>query len=162
MVAKGNYAAANELGVLLARYGQLDSAADILSHAAKVAPVPETWHNLARVYELKGAGPQAAHARDMFHRLRADKLNSPTAKHENRQVYWVAPEMFDNQRNSIDADLRPSPLAPQLSKTSQNSDDAAGRSRPDSQIKSDKAGRGPLHHFGRLIREKMASRPDAD
>ncbi|MDH3718122.1 MAG: hypothetical protein OES79_08370 [Planctomycetota bacterium] len=166
MVDKGNYAAANELGVLLARYGQLDSAGDILSHAAKVSSVPETWHNLARVYELKGAGQEAAHARAMYHRLRADTRKADVSKNESRQVYWVAPETFGDERLSVAADAPQSPVLHEPSKTSQGSGHTPGWSKPQATTLNGKSGRGkpgtgPLHHLGRLMRGKRDTRNNA-
>ena len=46
-----NYLAGNELGVLLARYGRLDDAKEILIHSVSISPQSTTWRNLAVVHE---------------------------------------------------------------------------------------------------------------
>lgn len=58
-----NYLAANELGVMLARYGQLREAEVALRHSVQVAPRPENWRNLAEVYERMGDAQNAQDAR---------------------------------------------------------------------------------------------------
>ena len=50
----GNYLAANELGVLLARYGQWQDARTALLHSVTVKPHAEGWHNLAIVHRRLG------------------------------------------------------------------------------------------------------------
>jgi tetratricopeptide (TPR) repeat protein len=160
LVDKGNHAAANELGVLLARYGQLDGAGDILSHAAKLSPKPETWHNLARVYELKGNVQKAAHARTVYQRLLADARNSPGNTNEGRQVYWVAQDAFRSRVDSLDADALQSRMASELAKTVQDSSDETGWSKPRGGSKDNNSRRGPLNQLGRLMKEKFGSRRD--
>ncbi len=54
LVDPHNYMASNELGVLMARYGDLDSAASQLTHSVSIKPQAETWHNLATVYRRMG------------------------------------------------------------------------------------------------------------
>jgi tetratricopeptide (TPR) repeat protein len=49
-----NYMACNELGVLMARYGELDAAENQFMHSLSIKPQPETWHNLATVYRAMG------------------------------------------------------------------------------------------------------------
>ena len=50
----GNYRAANELGVLLARFGQLRESRDVLRQSVATGAMPETWHNLAVVHARLG------------------------------------------------------------------------------------------------------------
>lgn len=57
-----NYRASNELGVLMARYGDLDGASGQLVHSLSVKPQVETWHNLAVVYRRMGQPEKAAEA----------------------------------------------------------------------------------------------------
>jgi tetratricopeptide (TPR) repeat protein len=54
LVDPQNYMAANELGVLMARYGDLDGAAGQFLHSVSLKPQLETWHNLAAVYRRMG------------------------------------------------------------------------------------------------------------
>ena len=49
-----NYKSANELGVLLARYGQFSQARDMLAHSIQVCPCEESWRNLAKVHQQLG------------------------------------------------------------------------------------------------------------
>lgn len=49
-----NFQAANELGVLLARYGQLQEAKLLLVRSVRIRPQVETWHNLAVVHRRLG------------------------------------------------------------------------------------------------------------
>lgn len=53
-VDRSNYLAANELGVLLARYGQWQDARTALLHSVTVRPHAEGWHNLAIVHQRLG------------------------------------------------------------------------------------------------------------
>ncbi len=57
-----NYMASNELGVLMARYGDLDGAADQLTRSLAIKPQVETWHNLAAVYRGMGQAEKAEQA----------------------------------------------------------------------------------------------------
>ena len=49
-----NFAAANELGVLLARDGRFEQAKDALRHCVRVSPQPTAWKNLAAVHSRLG------------------------------------------------------------------------------------------------------------
>jgi|694.fasta_scaffold53488_3 tetratricopeptide (TPR) repeat protein len=49
-----NFASANELGVLLARQGQLEEAKRLLIHSVTLSPRRETWTNLATVHQRLG------------------------------------------------------------------------------------------------------------
>jgi tetratricopeptide (TPR) repeat protein len=50
----GNYLAANELAVLIARYGRDDKARDLLQHSVTLAPQSAIWRNLAVVHRRLG------------------------------------------------------------------------------------------------------------
>ena len=54
LVYPGNYMAANDLGVLLARSGNSADARTILEYSLSLSPQPATWHNLAVVYRQLG------------------------------------------------------------------------------------------------------------
>ena len=49
-----NFASANELGVLLARQGNLEEAKRLLIHSVTLSPRRETWTNLATVHQRLG------------------------------------------------------------------------------------------------------------
>ncbi len=49
-----NYRAANELGVLLAKFGRLPEAKNALLHSVMVSPQPTTWENLSAIHRALG------------------------------------------------------------------------------------------------------------
>ena len=57
-----NAQAANELGVLLARYGQLRQAKALLLQSVSIQPQPGTWRNLALVCQQLGEAQKASEA----------------------------------------------------------------------------------------------------
>lgn len=57
-----NFMASNELGVLMARYGDLEGAEGQFMHSLSVKPQVETWHNLAAVYRGMGKSEKAEQA----------------------------------------------------------------------------------------------------
>jgi len=94
-VDANNYMAANELGVLLARYGQLREAETALKHSAAISPQPETWRNLAEVYRRQGAQHLEGQARQQSEQQlaarRSGRAPNPTA---SGIVDWVDPATF--------------------------------------------------------------------
>jgi len=94
-----NHIAANELGVLLGRYGQLAEAKRCLLHSVSVSPLPETWHNLAVVHEALGEPRLAGAARERSRQLAARRgggvngINS-VRRDAVRQVRWVDTATF--------------------------------------------------------------------
>ncbi len=85
-----NHLAANELGVLLAQYGQFDEALRALHHSLSVRPTRETWHNLAVVQDRLGDAGMAGLARQ---RALAYSSRQPAAP-SRVPVLWVTPEQF--------------------------------------------------------------------
>jgi tetratricopeptide (TPR) repeat protein len=63
LVDPGNYHAANELSVLLARFGQWEDARRVLLHGLAVHGAPEMWCNLSVVHEQLGEPDLARRAR---------------------------------------------------------------------------------------------------
>jgi len=89
--ASDNYMAANELGVLLAEFGQYQAARDVLHHAAQLSPQAVTWHNLATVHRRMGQTELAHQAGQKAAQLAAGRqLPSNRAP----QVQWVGPHDF--------------------------------------------------------------------
>jgi tetratricopeptide (TPR) repeat protein len=82
-----NHLAANELGVLLARYGQLPGARQALLHSISVQPQVETWHNLAVVHQRLGEA-ELARLAENERRLLAQRDPRPAHAAENR-ITWV-------------------------------------------------------------------------
>lgn len=89
-----NHEAANELGVQLARYGQLPAAAEAFKHSLSVHPVPEAWHNLARVCEEQGNLTQARFARAKHAALVAATQQGNSNAAGEPAIRWVDPEIF--------------------------------------------------------------------
>ena len=99
-----NYAAANELGVLLARFGQLPEARSVLQHGVEINPLPETWHNLAVVHQRLGEQQLGELARREWQRsLRQAPGNQPREIGSgDAAVMWVDSETF--VRGTLDSD----------------------------------------------------------
>jgi hypothetical protein len=88
-----NYLAANELGVLLARYGQLHDARRALLHSVSLRPHVEGWHNLAIVHERLGETELARLAEN--ERKLLEEKPAPTAvAATGKQIEWVDPQTF--------------------------------------------------------------------
>jgi hypothetical protein len=99
-VDPGDYLAANELGVTLARYGQLDEAYRALAHGASLTPRPEILRNLTIVCERMGNIQGAQQARAQYNALVATRQGcapnseSPQARAFAASVRWVDPPEF--------------------------------------------------------------------
>jgi hypothetical protein len=93
VVDSRNYLAANELGVLLARYGQLTGAKQALVHSVTTRPHAEGWHNLAIVHERLGEADLAQLARSEQQLLARGNPAAP-APTPAGQVQWVDTQTF--------------------------------------------------------------------
>ncbi len=89
-----NHLASNELGVLLAHYGQFDESFRAFSHSLSMCPTPETWHNLAVVQERVGDTTMATFSRG---RAGAVPVRQPAAR-DQVPILWVSPEEFARAR----------------------------------------------------------------
>jgi len=87
-----NYAAANELGVMLARLGHLREAREVLRHSVKVQPMPETWKNLEVVHQRLGEFQLAQYARMEWEQQLPS--TPPVEAGNTGTVHWVSPEAF--------------------------------------------------------------------
>ena len=85
-----NHMAANELGVLLAQYGQFDEASRALQHSLSVYPTPQTWHNLAVVQDRLGDHSMAG----LAHQRGLAFSGQQPAEQNHLPVVWVTPEEF--------------------------------------------------------------------
>ncbi len=86
-----NYLAANELGVLMARYGQLQEARRLLVHSVSIQPHVEAWHNLSVVHRRLGEADlaqRAEHERELL------AQHSPASSAAGSNVTWVDPQTF--------------------------------------------------------------------
>jgi tetratricopeptide (TPR) repeat protein len=86
-----NYLAANELGVLMARYGQLQEARRLLVQSVSIQPHAEAWHNLSVVHQRLGEtdlARRATHERELL------AQRSPAASAAEGNVEWVDAKTF--------------------------------------------------------------------
>jgi len=90
-----NYMAANELGVLLARYGQLQDARQVLQHGVAIEKdFPALWRNLAVVHQRMGELDLERRARKEF-KLAQHRIESGQSQSEaGSAVRWVDAETF--------------------------------------------------------------------
>ncbi|QDU76655.1 hypothetical protein Pan97_37090 [Bremerella volcania] len=98
-----NFEAANELGVLLARYGQLEDAKQALLQGIKASPRAEIWQNLASVHQSLGEVEMARRAS-----LEAEAAHQFAKTNAGLDaVRWVSPEQMA-QNGRADAGLKQS------------------------------------------------------
>ena len=86
-----NHLAANELGVLLARYGQLADARLALQHSLSIQPEVETWHNLAIVHQRLGEVELARLAEKERQML---EQSIGARSQPDKLITWVDPKTF--------------------------------------------------------------------
>lgn len=108
----GNHLAANELGVLLARYQQYEQALNFLTYSARLAPEQATWHNVAAVRQQMGQMELAEQARQQEVRLaRARRVDTGPAA-ASSSVVWLAPAEFARTSDMQGALQNPRTLPP--------------------------------------------------
>lgn len=112
-----NYAAANELGVLLARHGRLVEAQQILQHSIDIAPTRAAWHNLSVLYRQLGQPDLAVAAEARARALVASPAGKgPTVAGDGRSpVEWLDAVQFARTRPADVRTLRsgrPAPVPP--------------------------------------------------
>ncbi|MCE9526598.1 MAG: hypothetical protein K8R36_11145 [Planctomycetales bacterium] len=83
-----NYLAANELGALLANFGQLHDARRVLLHSVGTMSNPDGWRILTGVHQRLGETELAAHAAKQYELLTGG-AGGPRPK-----IEWVSPEVF--------------------------------------------------------------------
>lgn len=89
-----NYLAANELGVLLARYGQLTDARRALLHSVSLRSHAPGWHNLAIVHERLGE-TELARLAENERQLLAQRPTPPAAAPvDEKAIEWVDARTF--------------------------------------------------------------------
>lgn len=90
-----NYKAANELGVLLNRYGQHKTAIRFLHQSVQVKPSVEGWHNLSVAFAALGEDQLADHARTQAESIR-NRFGSqhPVARAAGVDLRWVDQATF--------------------------------------------------------------------
>lgn len=97
LVDSNNVQAANELGVLLAEFGQLKDARRALRHALSIESRPEIWMNLAVVHQRLGESELALEARENG-TLMASRQADQEPRNDNAGIKWVDPKTFSETR----------------------------------------------------------------
>lgn len=92
-ISQDNYAAANELGVLLARYGQFENAVAALQHCVKISPQATAWKNLSQVYRRMGRDDDAQIAAMNAQKTLAAAPRAPFVA-TRPKVEWVDANQF--------------------------------------------------------------------
>lgn len=90
---RGNWLAANELGVMYAKYGQLPAAKEMLIASVTTRPHLAGWQNLAAVHRQLGETDLAARAE--WERQNLAKRSGPT-NGSSEVVRWVDSKTFVN------------------------------------------------------------------
>jgi polysaccharide biosynthesis/export protein len=108
MVDPKNFIAANELGVVLAQCGKLNSARKALLYSTSLRRRSETFHNLAVVYRRLGDDPHAKWAAGMAQEERRAESNGVTETEPTSLVYWVDHKAFVTRASATDF-IAPSP-----------------------------------------------------
>jgi hypothetical protein len=92
LVDNRNFRAANELGVLLARFGRLPEARTALLHSIAISPQPITWQNLAAVHRSLGERDLAERAH--HESVLAAARQSGATGQSSLAVQWIDPATF--------------------------------------------------------------------
>jgi tetratricopeptide (TPR) repeat protein len=100
-----NYLAANELGVLYGRYGQLNDAEASLRRSIAIAPRTENLHNLADVLDRMGNSAGAAEARqqELVAKSSGNRPGWQTSA-DRVPLRYVDPETFIKASAGVDPD----------------------------------------------------------
>ncbi|MEX0819905.1 MAG: hypothetical protein WD070_09925 [Pirellulaceae bacterium] len=111
----GNFLAANELGVLLARFGKLQEARTVLQYSVATYPLPETWQNLSVVHQRLGEAELAAQSLANWQLAIQQTGGNPATQQANGRslVQWVPPQAFvEQQPGAAHAPTMPPPAVP--------------------------------------------------
>lgn len=94
LVDRGNYLAANDLGVLLAHYGRFAESRDMLLHSATIWPQAKTFDNLANVHRQLGEHDLAQRAieRSLALSQQGSQGGAGAVAASKYGVQWVSPQ----------------------------------------------------------------------
>eukprot|EP01047_Picozoa_sp_COSAG01_P041040 COSAG01_NODE_3496_length_6007_cov_11.780871_1_plen_510_part_00 len=90
-----NSKSANELGVLMAKIGQLESAVSLFQQSLMVNPTPQTWKNLAKTHLQKGEFELAKAAEEQYLTL----MQAPLTQNQS-SIRWVKRGLFNQNQTS--------------------------------------------------------------
>jgi tetratricopeptide (TPR) repeat protein len=127
--------AANELGVLLARYGQPDEARALFLQSLSISPQPQTWHNLAEICHSLGDVDGARYA---FNQQQAMLQKNPVNRQQHH-AYWVDPDKFAYDSNVGETAF--DTIKPGLTETEGPTDQMTAKSPGQTDQRSPNAGR---------------------
>ena len=96
-----NYKAANELAVLMGRYGEYETARGLLLHCLAVHRMPEAWYNLSVVHRQLGEADLAKRA-EYEYQLTSRGAKGP-ASSMDQIIRWVDPKTFSSSPNPTTA-----------------------------------------------------------
>ncbi|QEG24733.1 tetratricopeptide repeat protein [Mariniblastus fucicola] len=88
-----NHRSANELGVLLARNGQLEAAETYLKNSLKIQQTAQAWANLAKVHQRKGTQEDQRLANLAFNEYQTAMYRQTPAL-ESGPIQLVEPQVF--------------------------------------------------------------------
>ncbi len=94
VVEPRNCLAANELGVLLVKFGHLEEARCVLEQSVAVSNAPTTWRNLGAVYHKLGDESRAMHARMQADDAVAQLQKTNRGAGGKYPIEWLDPESF--------------------------------------------------------------------
>ncbi|HEY1599114.1 MAG TPA: hypothetical protein VGG64_05900 [Pirellulales bacterium] len=141
-----NYAAANELGVLLARYGQWPEAQAAFLQSVCVSPQLESWRNLAVSYESLGDMNAAKNAWGRYELARQAKQTNTVGGGDRPMVNFVDTETFVRASGGPEAgDMSvPQPRAAEQSVAGAPRQGAPPQMQPPQQQTQQPAGQQPV------------------
>jgi tetratricopeptide (TPR) repeat protein len=90
-VDSGNALAAQELGAMLAQFGQWQEARQALLHGLAISATPAAWHNLAVVHDRLGEADLATKAR---YEMQLAKRSTGLPLGAAPRVQWLDPDTF--------------------------------------------------------------------
>jgi len=90
-----NSKSANELGVLMAKIGQLESAVSLFQQSLMETPTPQTWKNLAKTHRQKGEFELAKAAEEQYQVL----MQAPLPPNQS-SIRWVKRGLFNQNQTS--------------------------------------------------------------
>ncbi len=106
-----NYVAANDLGVLFARGGNLEDAKAVLEHAARYSRQSTVWNNLASVYGRLGRVEEQRLAQTFAMRCRQAELARANFRSTDAgdRVVWMDGAAFAQNRSTPNRQTPPAP-----------------------------------------------------
>lgn len=125
-----NPSSANELGVLMAKTGQLRQATDLFKQSLVTQASPQAWHNLAKTHHRLGEVEMAQMAETEMAMAANSSITSATAGIQwvgNGQFNAMAPTEFETRVASNQTPVRPAD-ASSVQQASQTEEKSEGKS----------------------------------